>query len=109
MQVDGFADGTLKVRTQLYSNSTPSDLSIRLTLTELFNNKSTVLFESFPVKSLLKSEDQPKGSKIYELTEIVKNIEKVQQWTGETPFLYGFTIELLDGEELLDCRAWRVG
>ncbi|KAI8577790.1 hypothetical protein K450DRAFT_301609 [Umbelopsis ramanniana AG] len=109
VQVDGFADGTLKVRTQLYRNSAPSELTVRLTLSELFNNKSTVLSESYPVQSLLQSKIQTEEDKTYELTEIVKTIENIQQWTGETPFLYSFTIELLKGEELLDCRAWRVG
>jgi beta-galactosidase/beta-glucuronidase len=109
VQVDGFADGTLKVRTQLYRNSVPSELSIRLTLSELFNNKSTILSELYPVQSLLQTETQAEEGRTYNLTEIIKNFEKVQQWTGETPFLYSFAIELLKGEDLLDCRAWRVG
>jgi beta-galactosidase/beta-glucuronidase len=105
VQVDGFVDGTLKVRTQLYRNSSPADLSVRLTLTELFDKKSVVLYESYPVQSLLQKEEE----KTYTLSEIVKKIENAHQWTGETPLLYSFTIELLKGDDLLDCRAWRVG
>jgi beta-galactosidase/beta-glucuronidase len=108
-QIDAFADGTLKIRGELYCNSTPKDTTLRVTLSDLANDQTTVFSETYQVDSLLHGQQQGPDGRTYPLKEIIKKVQNIKQWTGEEPHLYGVTIELIKNDHSLDCRAWRVG
>ncbi|KAJ2958241.1 hypothetical protein NQZ79_g6157 [Umbelopsis isabellina] len=108
-QIDTFADGTFKIRGQLYCNSMPKDATLRVVLRDLGNEHTTLFTNSYLVDSLLQGQQQKEDEQTYPLREIVEKVQNIKQWTGEAPHLYGVTIELIKNDQLLDCRAWRVG
>lgn len=108
-QIDTFADGTLKIRGQLYCNSTPKDATVRVVLHDLGDDQTKLFAESYQVDSLLQGQQGKEDGQTYSLKEIVEKVQNIKQWTGETPHLYGVTVELIKNDQLLDCRAWRVG